>query len=236
MRKRNLFIFLLQLLTASAYAQFSFKEAGTITGYTTMKVSSHSTRISSFELREGQTDLNNLRLGVYATFKYSKNNALFLRPELSLIQHAIWMGARNAVPPPSDSDGFIQVGGPAKYHRMEFAPLVGGKILFMQLYIGPSLWYRFNNKTSAFSTNPIYAFLDEVDQAHRSWVGGYKAGIGISFWRMSININYGQNITRITDKTITYNGANYRFFSPAVQSLTYDINFAVFRNRRNDHD
>ena len=217
----------------SAVAQIRVQAIGPIVGYTTLTVTPREQLVGRFPVYVGGTDIDNIRLGVYAAFALPQQPRLLLRPELSYVNHALNIYARNPDHDPA-IDGLQWVSGsaPHAYKRLEVVPLLVWQHRFWQLHAGPFGWYRlpdpFYQQPDPQPNRYIFA---ELDRAIAPWVGGYKIGAGLTLGRFHADVNYSRNVTSVTRREMLHQVQPVRFFRVDAASLTYDLRFDIYRRK-----
>ncbi|TYZ06889.1 hypothetical protein FY528_16585 [Hymenobacter lutimineralis] len=223
---------LLGLLGAeAAQAQLKLGATGLIAGYTTLKVDPRLQMVGRFPVYIGDTDMDNIRVGAYTTFQLP--HGLQLRPEVSYVNHSIWMSAWNPdMDPMVDDANWIMSTILPNYKRAEVAPLVVKQFKYWQLHTGLFGWYRLPDPNADQVPSPRpnrYIFYD-IEQGISPFVGGFKLGGGLTLGRLHADVNYSRTLTSITKRTIMHNGVPTPFFPRLhASSFTYDLRFDLYK-------
>lgn len=231
--KKSILLFLAVLMGVPVTAQIKLQSAGTITGYTKLYTSELRQMVGRYPVYFGQTDMDRLRLGMYATFSLPSTR-LLLRPEASYVGHSIWVGAENPFHDPNDPEEFwISSGSPHTYNRLEVASSLVWQNRFWYLQAGPAGWYRFADPfyRNYSDSRPSRAIFPALDRAFNPWVGAVKVGAGLRIGRFHLEANYLRNITRVLHSQLTADQQTTRLGQLRVASVTYDVRFDVFRQR-----
>ncbi|NVO31589.1 hypothetical protein [Hymenobacter lapidiphilus] len=230
--KKQFLLLALLLGSLPSLAQLKFRNAGPIVGYTKLYANELTQMVGRYPVNMGQTDMDHLRLGAYASFALPRTR-LLLRPELSYVNHSLWTGAQNPFhDSEKEAETWISSGSGHPYNRLEATMLMVSQHRFWHVHAGLAGWHVFDASTGrkayAYSPSRQAIFL-ALDRSFNPYVGAVKIGAGLSLGRLHLEANYVRNATRVLRSELAADGQTTRLGRLDVASVTYDIRFDVFR-------
>lgn len=192
------FYFLFIFLLFSIYDSHSQIDFGIKLGLNSTQIKSDSISFSSSseELQIVLEDIEyGIHFGIYTRFKIL---SFFIEP--SLLFNSVTANFRLDQ---FTNNSIVSSIKKESYKNIDLPLLFGVKSGFINLHFGPIAHFQIQSTSELFE-------IDSYEQNFNAATFGYQGGIGFSFWKIGIELNYENNFSRFGNHIII-NGTRFNF-------------------------